>query len=40
MSAWIEAELAQEEASSAQEHVASLAEEVQQRRLELGQVVR
>jgi hypothetical protein len=40
MSAWIEAELARKEASSAREHVASLAEEVQQRRLELGQVVR
>jgi hypothetical protein len=38
--AWIEAELAREEASLAREHVASLAEEVQQRRLELGQVVR
>jgi hypothetical protein len=40
MSAWTEAELAQKEASSAREHVASLAEEVWQRRLELGQVVR
>ena len=40
MSAWTEAESAQEEASLAQEHVASLAEEVQQRRLELGQVIR
>jgi hypothetical protein len=38
--AWTEAESAREETSSAQEHVASLAEEVQQRRLELGQVVR
>jgi hypothetical protein len=38
--AWTEAESAQEEASLAREHVASLAEEVQQRRLELGQVVR
>ena len=40
VSAWTEAKLARKEASSAQEHVASLAEEVQQRRLELGQVVR
>jgi hypothetical protein len=40
VSAWTEAESAREEASSAREHVASLAEEVQQRRLELGQVVR
>jgi hypothetical protein len=40
VSAWTEAESAREEASLAQEHVASLAEEVQQRRLELGQVVR
>jgi uncharacterized coiled-coil DUF342 family protein len=40
VSAWTEAELAQKEASSAQEHVASLAEEVQRWRLELGQVVR
>jgi hypothetical protein len=40
VSAWIEAESAREEASSARENVASLAEEVQQRRLELGQVVR
>jgi hypothetical protein len=40
VSAWTEAESAREEASSAWEHVASLAEEVQQRRLELGQVVR
>jgi hypothetical protein len=40
VSAWAEAESAREEASSAREHVASLAEEVQQRRLELGQVVR
>jgi hypothetical protein len=38
--AWTEAESAREEASSAREHVASLAEEVQQRRLELGKVVR
>jgi hypothetical protein len=40
VSAWTEAELAQKEASSAQERVASQAEEVQQRRLELGQVIR
>jgi hypothetical protein len=40
VSAWTEAESARKEASSAREHVASLAEEVQQRRLELGQVVR
>jgi hypothetical protein len=40
VSAWTEAELAREEASSVQEQVASQAEEVQQRRLELGQVVR
>jgi hypothetical protein len=40
VSAWTEAESAREEASSARGHVASLAEEVQQRRLELGQVVR
>jgi uncharacterized coiled-coil DUF342 family protein len=40
VSAWTEAELAQKEVSSAQEHVASLAEEVQRWRLELGQVVR
>jgi uncharacterized coiled-coil DUF342 family protein len=40
VSAWTEAELARKEASSAQEHVASLAEEVQRRRLELGQVIR
>jgi hypothetical protein len=40
VSAWTEAESAREEASLAQEHVASLAKEVQQRRLELGQVVR
>jgi hypothetical protein len=36
VSASIEAESAREEASLAREHVASLAEEVQQRRLELG----
>jgi hypothetical protein len=40
VSAWTEAESAREEASLAREHVASLAEEVQQRRLELGQFVR
>jgi hypothetical protein len=40
VSAWTEAESPREEAPLAREHVASLAEEVQQRRLELGQVVR
>jgi hypothetical protein len=40
VSAWTEAESAREEASLAREHVASLAEEVQQRWLERGQVVR
>jgi hypothetical protein len=40
VSAWTEAESAREEASLAWEHVASLAEEVQQRRLDRGQVVR
>jgi hypothetical protein len=40
VSAQTEAESARKEASSAQEHVASQTEEVQQRRLELGQVVR
>jgi hypothetical protein len=40
VSAWTEAESARDEASLAREHVASLVEEVQQRRLELGQVVR
>jgi hypothetical protein len=40
MSAWTEAESSRKEASSAQEKVASQAEEVQQRRLGLGQVVR
>jgi hypothetical protein len=40
VSAWTEAESAREDASLAREHVASLAEEVQQRRLEPGQVVR
>jgi hypothetical protein len=39
VSAWTEAELARKEASSAREHVASQAEEVKQRRLELGQVI-
>jgi hypothetical protein len=38
--AWTEAESAREEASLAREHVAFLVEEVQQRRLELGQVIR
>jgi hypothetical protein len=40
VSAWTEAESVREEASSARADVASLAEEVQQRQLELGQVVR
>jgi hypothetical protein len=40
VSAWTEEESAQKEASLAQEQVASQAEEVQQRWLELGQVVR
>ena len=40
VSAWTEAESARKGASLAQEQVASQAEEVQQRRLELGQVVR
>jgi hypothetical protein len=39
VSAWTDAELARKEASSAREHVASQAEEVQQRWLELGQVI-
>jgi hypothetical protein len=39
MSAWTEVESARKGASSAQEQVASQAEEVQQRRLELGQVI-
>jgi hypothetical protein len=39
VSAWTEVELAREEASLAREHVVSLAEEVQQRQLELGQVI-
>jgi hypothetical protein len=37
---WTEAKSARKEASLAQEQVASQAEEVQQRRLELGQVIR
>jgi hypothetical protein len=40
VSAWTEAELARKEASSAQNQVASQAEEVQQRWVELGQVIR
>jgi hypothetical protein len=40
VSAWTKAESVREEASSAREHVASLAKEVQRRQLELGQVVR
>ena len=40
MSAWTEAESAREEVPLAREHAASMAEEVQQRWLELGQVVR
>jgi hypothetical protein len=40
VSAWTEAELARKGASSAQEQVASQAEEVQQRRLEPGRVIR
>jgi hypothetical protein len=40
MLAWTEAESTRKEASSAREHVASLVEEVQQRRQEPGQVVR
>jgi hypothetical protein len=40
VSACTEAESVRGEALSAREHVASLAEEVQQRRLEPGQVVR
>ena len=39
MSAWTEAESARKEASSAREQVASQAEEMQQRQLELGQVI-
>jgi hypothetical protein len=40
VSAWTDVESARKGASSAQEQVASQAEEVQQRWLELGQVVR
>jgi hypothetical protein len=40
VSAWTEAESARKEASSAREQAASQAEVVQQRRLELGQVIR
>jgi hypothetical protein len=40
VSAWTEAESARKEASSAREQAASQAKEVQQRRLELGQVIR
>jgi hypothetical protein len=40
VSAWTEAESARKEASSAHEQVASHAEEVQRRRLGLGQVIR
>jgi hypothetical protein len=40
VSAWTEVESARKEASSAREHVASQAEEVQQRRLELCLVIR
>jgi hypothetical protein len=40
VSAWTVAESVQKEASSAREHVASQDEEVQQWRLELGQVIR
>jgi hypothetical protein len=40
VSVWTEAESARKEASLAREHVASQAEEVHQRQLELGQVVR
>jgi uncharacterized coiled-coil DUF342 family protein len=40
VSAWTEVESAREEASTARGHVASLAEEAQQRRLEHGQVIR
>jgi hypothetical protein len=38
--AWTEAESARNEASSAWEHVAAQAEEVQRQWLELGQVIR
>jgi hypothetical protein len=40
VSVWTEAESDREEASLVQKKVASQAEEMQQRRLELGQVVR
>jgi hypothetical protein len=40
VSAWTEAESARKGASSTKEQVASQAEEVQQRRLEPGQVIR
>jgi hypothetical protein len=40
VSVWTEAESARKEASPAQERVASQAEEVQRRRLGLGQVIR
>jgi hypothetical protein len=40
VSAWTEAELARKGVSSAQEQVASQAEEVQQRRPEPGRVIR
>jgi hypothetical protein len=40
VSVWTEAESARKEASSAREQAASQAEEVQQRWLELGQVIR
>jgi hypothetical protein len=40
VSTWTEAESAREGASSAQEQVASQAKEVQQQRLEPGQVIR
>jgi uncharacterized coiled-coil DUF342 family protein len=40
VSAWTEAKLAREEASSARGHVASLAEEAQQRQMEPVQVIR
>jgi hypothetical protein len=40
VSVWTEAESARKGASSAQEQVASQAEEVQQRRLEPGRVIR
>jgi hypothetical protein len=39
MLVWTEAESARKEASSAREHVAPLAEEVQRQRLEPGQVI-